>query len=219
MKVIVGKKRLAFPSLETEFRALPDPVVALGSGMPEPNLAFAFPNWSAFLKFMKRRPGGDLIAVLDERRRKLRKRQGEDMTAIAARQAELLRQAEAGMRDLAKRTGLALNSKELFLRATVKADPLEGPVFDPAVVFQAAGFGGQAFFIGYPGAPDFSWMPGLNNNVSSVRGIGALALFSRTWFNGPSRVFLGNPLRLGFYQNAALAGIGFNNVASSALID
>ena len=187
--------------------------------MPEPNFAFGFPNWKALLKFTTRRAGGDLIALLDERRRKLRRRQNEDMTAIVARQALLLNRAEADMRELAQRTGLALDSKELFLRATVKADPLEGPVFDPAVLFQTPGFGGQRFLIGYPGAPDFSWTPGLNDNVSSVRGIGALALFSRTWFNGASRVFLGNPARLGFYQNAALAGVAFDNVASSALID
>jgi hypothetical protein len=118
------------------------------------------------------------------------------------------------MRNLAQHTGLPINSRELFLRATVKADPLTGPIFDPAVLHTFAGFTGLNFFIGYPGHPNFGWVTGLNNNVSSLRGAGALGLFSGTWFNGASRLFLGP-----FFSNANLATVGFNNSASSALVD
>ena len=218
MKVLVGRKRVDFKTLDVELQG-PGPVVALGPGMPEPDLAFAFPDWAALVKFARRRPMSDVIARLDERRRKLPRRQDEDLTAVIARQRLLLKRAHADMQELAGRTGLALSSKALFLRATVKADPLEGPVFDPATLHTGTSFSGQGYFVGYPGSPDFRWHAGLNNAVSSVRGFGALALFNRTWFEGASRIFLGNPGQLGYFQNTNLASVGVNNRASSALID
>ena len=73
------------------------------------------------------------------------------------------------MRELATRTGLAWGSKELFLRATAKADPLEGEVFDPAMLFTGAGFTGNALGVAYPGVPNLGWFFGMNNAVSSVQ--------------------------------------------------
>jgi hypothetical protein len=213
MKFRLGRKLVDLKTLQAELNERPEHVVAFGSGMPDSKVGFGFSEWSELIRFMKRSPHAEAIINLDERRRKLRSREGEDIRAVKARLALKSKRIAADMQELSKRTGLPLYSKELFSRATIKADPLEGSIFDPAIVFTGTGFNGQGFFVGYPGTPDFSWFNGPNNNISSLRGFGALALFSGTWYQGASRLFLGA------FSNANLAGIGFNNVASSALVD
>jgi hypothetical protein len=214
MKVVYGRKRIELAALEAdpEFQALPEPVVALGSGLPEKGLAFAFRDWKELVKFAQRTEAGEKIASMDERRRKLRRRSREDTTALAERLKRRTARIEGELRELAARTGLAIDSKELFLRATTKADPLEGPIFDPAMLFTGLGFTGPALPVAYPGFPNLGWL-GFNNLVSSVRVVGLLALFNLTWFGGASRVIVGLP-----FGNVANLG-AFNNIASSCLVD
>lgn len=217
MKVVYGRKRLEFADLEADpdFKRLAEPVVALGSGLPEKGVAFAFPDWKEFVKFAARTEAAEKVTSMDERRRKLRRRSGGDTTAIAARLKRKTEQIETELRELATRTGLALGSKELFLRATTKADPLEGPIFDPSMLFAGVGFTGNALAVSYPGLPDLGWFPGMNNAVSTVQVVGLVALYNTTWFRGASRFLFGLP----FFQIPNLAAIGFNNVASSVLVD
>lgn len=217
MKVIYGRRRVELATLEADadFGRLKEPVIALGTGLPEKGVAFAFPDWKTFIKFAARTPAGEKIAKMDERRRNLRKRREEDTTAIAARLKRKIERIDADMRELATRSGLALDSKELFLRATIKADPLEGPIFDPSMLFAGVGFTGSALGVIYPGLPDLSLFPGMNNAVSSVRVVGIIGLYNATWFRGASRVLFGLP----FFQIPNLAAIGFNNVTSSVLVD
>src|SRR5262245_20969958 len=217
MKVVYGRKRVDFKMLEVDpdFARLPEPVIALGSGLPEKNVAFAFRDWRELVKFAAKTQAAERIASMDERRRKLRKRSGEDTTSLAARLKLKAERIESDMRDLAERTQLAWGSKELFLRATTKADPLEGPIFDPSMLFTGVGFTGSALGVVYPGLPDLSWFPGMNNAVSSVQIVGVVGLFNNTWFGGISRVLVGIP----FFQLANLGIIGFNNLTSSVLVD
>jgi len=214
MKVVFGRKRIELAALETDpdFTALPEPVVALGSGLPEKALAFAFRDWKEFIKFAAKTEAAEKIAGMDERRRKLRKRSGEDTRGLAERLKRRAERIQSELHELAGRTGLAFDSKELFLRATSKADPLEGPIFDPSMLFTGLGFTGPALPVAYPGVPDLGWF-GMNNTVSSVRVVGVLGLFNLTWWGGASRVIFGLP----FSQVANLGA--FNNIASSALVD
>jgi len=216
MKVVFNKKRIDFTALDADadFKQLAEPVVALGPGLPESGVAFAFRDWKEFVTFAKRTKAADQIASLDEQRRKLRKRSNEDSSTIAALQKLKAERIETDLRELATRTGLAWGSKELFLRATAKADPLEGEVFDPAMLFTGAGFTGNALGVAYPGVPNLGWFFGMNNAVSSVQVLGVVALFNLTYFRGASRVLAGAP----YFQITNLGTIGFNNVASSALL-
>jgi len=159
MKVVYERKRIDFATLEADpdFKRLAEPVIALGAGLPEKGVAFAFRDWKEFVKFASRTEAKDKIASMDERRRKLRKRSGEDTSAIAARLKRKADHIEAELRELASRTGLAFGSKELFLRATTKADQLEGPIFDPSMLFSNVGFTGSAVAAAYPGLLDLSW--------------------------------------------------------------
>jgi hypothetical protein len=216
MKVVFGRKRMDFAALEAEadFTRMREPVVALGTGLPETSVAFAFRDWKELLKFTARTKVGEMAATLDERRRKLSRRRGEDTTVIAERQRVKAQRIEDDLRELSNRTGLPWGSKELFLRATFKADPLEGPIFDPSLLFANPGFGGSVLGVIYPGMPNLGLFPPMNNNVSSVMVVGGLGLFAGTFFTGPSRVLFGVP----FFGLAALAAIGFDNVTSSVLV-
>lgn len=217
MKVIFGKKRLDLGTLQadTDFQGLKESVVAIGAGLPERAMAFAFKDWKAMLQFSKRSEFAETIADMDERRRKLSKRSGENLTAIIARRQLVTKRIEADMRELSKRTGLPWGSRELFLRATANADPLEGEIFDPAILWTGAGFTGASLPVFYPGIPDLSWFPGKNNTTSAVQVAGIVALFNLTWFRGASLMVFGLP----FFQIPNLATVGFNNVTSSVLID
>jgi hypothetical protein len=217
MKVAYGRRRIDFKVLEADpdFKRLAEPIIALGAGLPEKGVAFAFQNWSEFVKFTKGTQAAEKIANIDERRRKLRKRNAEDTIGIAERLKRKADRIDSELHDLAKRTGLAWGSKQLFLRATTKADPLEGSIFDPSILFAGFGFTGNALTVAYPGLPDLNWFPGMNNNVSSVQIVGVVGLFSNTWFRGASRVLFGLP----FFQIADLRTIFFDNVTSSVLVD
>lgn len=214
MKVVYGRKRIELTALETDpdFRALPESVVALGSGLPEKGLAFAFRDWNEFVKFAAKTDAAENVDSMDERRRKIRKRSGEDTTGLAERLKRRTERIQFDLRELAARTGLAPDSKELFLRATSKADPLEGPIFDPAMLFTGLGFTGRALPVSYPGIPHLGWF-NMNNVVSSVRVVGVLGLFNSTGWGGASRVIFGLPY-------AQVANLGaFNNTVSSVLVD
>lgn len=214
MKVVYGRKRIELTALEADpdFAALPESVVALGSGLPEKGFAFAFRDWNEFVKFSAKTDAAEKVASMDERRRKMRKRSGEDTTGLAERLKRRTERIQFDLRELAERTGLAPDSKELFLRATSKADPIEGPIFDPAMLFTGLGFTGPALPVSYPGIPDLGWF-NMSNVVSSVRVVGILGLFSRIGWRGASRLILGLPY-------AQVANLGaFNNIASSVLVD
>jgi hypothetical protein len=217
MKVLLGKKRLELTDLVADpgFARLTDSVVALGTGLPERGVAFAFRNWTEFVQFAGRTKFGDAVVDMASRRRTLAKRSGGDLSAAIARRVRVAERIETDLRELSARTGLAWGSKELFLRATIKADPLEGEIFDPSMLFTGAGFAGSAVAAVYPGIPDLSWLPGMNNRVTSVQIMGVVGLFNRTWFRGASRILFGAP----YFQIANLATIGFNNVTSSVLVD
>ena len=106
--MVYGRRRVEFAALEADadFRRLKEPVIALGTGLPEKVVAFAFPDWKAFVKFAARTQAGEKIAKMDERRRKLRNRRLEDTTAIAARLKRKTEPIDADLRELATRTGL-----------------------------------------------------------------------------------------------------------------
>jgi hypothetical protein len=51
--------------------------------------------------------------------------------------------------------------------------------------------------------------------VSAVKVIGVVALYRDTYFRGPSRIFVGIP----YFEIPNLLAVGFNNTASSVLVD
>lgn len=205
-------------SASNRFALLKEPVIALGPGMPERNVAYVFQNMRSLHAAAPTMKLGVVFDKLKKGVAEARKSENGDFTALKARQIALAQRVKKDYEKLATRTGLPIDSQELFLRATTKAPVLDGPVFDPACVYTAAGYTGSYMCVAVP-IPDLSWFPGFNNTVTSVRAAGACILYSGTWFRGAALVLVGLPvvavanLTLVAPTTGALAN--FNNVASS----
>jgi len=197
---------------------LKEPVMALGPGLPERNMAYVFENMKALYAAAPQLKLDHVLAKLRKGVTEARRSQNGDLTGLAARQTALAKRIKKDYEALAGRTGFPLDSEQLFLRATTKANPLEGPVFDPACVYTGVGFTGSYMCAGVP-LPDLTWFPGFNNTISSVRAAGACILYSGTWFGGAALVLVGLPVIAVANLTAVTPTIGalanFNNVTSS----
>lgn len=200
------------------FTRLKEPVLALGPGLPDRNVAYAFKNMAALYAAAPRMKLGPVFEKLKKGVAEARKASKGDLRALKARQIALAQRIKKDYEDLAARTGLPLDSEQLFLRATTKAPVLEGPVFDPACVYTGAGFTGSFMCVGVPLA-NLTWFPGFNNTITSVRAAGVCVLYSGTWFRGSALVLVGLPLialtNLALVTPTVGALANFNNVTSS----
>jgi hypothetical protein len=205
-------------SASKRFARLKEPVIALGPGLPERNVAYVFEKMQALYAAAPRMKLGHVFDKLKKGVAEARKAKKGDLTALKARQVALARRIKKDYEELAARTGLDLDSAQLFLRATTKAPVLEGSVFDPACVYTLAGFNGSYMCVGVP-LPDLTWFPGFNNNISSVRAAGACILYSGTWFGGAALVLVGLPVigiaNLALVAPTTGAFANFNNITSS----
>lgn len=101
-----------------------------------------------------------------------------DVQAVKAKTGKIDRELTA----LAKRLGLAPNSRELFERATVKREPGEQAIFDATWLFP------QPMFVGAPlsvygdvyNLADLGW----NAGVGSIMSDRSITLYSRPGFDG-----------------------------------
>jgi hypothetical protein len=195
------------------FAKAKDYVIAVGPGLNKGEGAFAFASEKEFINWSRKRPVGKSIAAMYKDIGLARKEEGKNTAYIRARQIEKATRVANDLRALAKQTGLRLNSKALFLRATTKTMKAEGPIFDPVGLYTGTGFTGNSLGAAIP-LPNLNWWPGLNNTISSVQILGACILYSGTFFSGASRVLIGVP----YMQITNLANIGFNNVTSSVYV-
>jgi hypothetical protein len=183
----------------------------------EDNVVQLFPTQSAFLLWAEKSEHADKFAQIEEFVARAKKYQKADNTTAIKRQQTAVKRITKDLKDLAKLTGLEANSEELFVKATVDYHPLEGPIFDPSILYQHINRGGRflplAAGIGFP---DFTWL-GFNDITSSVMGTGYCSLWADVWYFGRRLTLVGPypplpPVTLN------LTSFGFNDVASSALV-
>ena len=197
-------------------------VLVTGTSLPRRNTSYLFRDEKSFNNWAQRLNVASSLKTYQARLKQARALRTKRMDPIVDVQQRKLRRVESGLKELCKRTRLPLHSKELFLRATVKASILEGPVTDPAHVYRNIGFTGANAFIVMP-VPDLSLLsPSLNNSISSIRVVGTCGLFNQTWFSGTSVVFIGIPYteEPNFTLVTPTTGpfANFNNLASSTIV-
>lgn len=111
------------------------------------------------------------------------------------------------------RSGLRVNSKELFMKATnADCDQLEGPIFDPSIIYEHINFGGAWRPLSGT-IPNFRWI-GFNDKASSMRVAGAGILFQHAWYKGQRFYFGGVP----YMDFSDFREFGFNDLASSVAL-
>jgi hypothetical protein len=93
----------------------------------------------------------------------------KDPGKVLVMQQAAVKEVGRKMEELARETGLDPNSRDLFLRATVDPDPLRGPIFRSAQVFDGPGCTGQRLDIpSWRAFPNLGFF-GFNDRASSVR--------------------------------------------------
>ena len=127
----------------SRFAQLKEPVIAFGPGMPSRNVVYAYKNMRAFLAATGEMKLDLVFDKLKKGVAEARKAEKGDHAVLRKLQVALSRRVKKEYEQVAVRTGLAIDSEELFLRATTKAPVLEGPVFDPACLYTGAGFTGS----------------------------------------------------------------------------
>ena len=202
----------------SRFTRLKAPVIAFGPGMPSGKIVYAFHHMRAFLAAAAEMKMGHVFDKLKKGIAEARRVEKGDHAELKKVQVALARRVKKDYEQLAARSGLPVDSQELFLRATTKAPVLEGPVFDPACLFTGAAFTGSFMCAAVP-LPDLSWFPGFNNTITSVRAAGVCVLHAGTWFRGSALVLVGLPLiavaNLALIAPTTGALANMNNVTSS----
>ena len=189
------------------------PVILAGT---QDNLVRLFASQAAFRSWAEKSEYAETIAEIQKLIARARKYKNADNSAAIKLQQSRTRKITKELKELARSTGLSPNSKELFQKAAVDYHPLEGPIFDPAILYEHINLGGRALpLISGIGYPDFTWL-GFNDIASSVIRYGWCYLWQHTWYFGRQLV-LAAPQR-GQNPIANLTSFGFNDIASSALV-
>jgi len=185
------------------------------AGTPD-NVVRLFGSQAAFRTWADKSEYAEKIAETQKLIARVRKYKNADNTAAMKLQQSRTRRITRELKELARSSGLSLNSEALFKKAAVDYHPLEGPIFDPAILYEHINLRGRflplADGVGYP---DLTWL-GFNDIASSVSRIGWCILWEHVWYLG-RQLFLAAP-QAGQKVGANLTTFGFNDIASSAII-
>jgi hypothetical protein len=189
------------------------PVIVAGT---EDNLVQLFASQAAFRAWADKSEYAEKFAEIQQLITRVKKYKNADNTAAIKLQQSRTRRITKELMELSRSTGLSLNSEELFKKAAVDYHPIEGPIFDPAILYQHINLGGRFLpLTNGVGYPDFTWL-GFNDIASSVSRVGWCILWEHAWYSG-RQLFLAAP-QLGQKVGANLTTFGFNDIASSAII-
>ena len=179
----------------------------------EDNVVRLFQTQSAFHSWAEKSEHADKLAQTEKLIARSLKYKNADNTRVIKRQQSTVKRISKELKELADATGLPLNSEELFLKATVDFHPLEGPIFDPAILYEHVNRGGRGLPLISGNYPNFNWL-GFNDMASSVIRSGDCILWANIWYGG-RQLFLAPRL---LPASVNLTAFGFNDVASSAII-
>lgn len=202
----------------SDFEADRYPILA--AGLIADNVVHAFNTQKEFEKWTESTRYLERIRSVETKILEAKQYEETETSAIKQRQIKVVNRIIEDMNELAERLELDPASEELFLKATSKSDVLEGPIFDPAIVFDSIGTFGS---IGVSGSswlpfttgvwPDLRWFD-WNDRISSVTVSGLVVFFEHTWFAGRC-LWLG-AIPLWYFHDLKI--FGFNNRASSAIV-
>jgi len=188
------------------------PIIVAGTDLPEKDAVYAFDSRRAFNDWVRSTKFADKVSHANKLRGKAMKYEKTDNTAARERQKLSVDRITNELKELSRRTGLDIASKELLLKATVERHPLESSIFDPVILFDRPTTTGSFLPLLTCPMPNLGWF-GWNDRASCALAIfGGVVLFQRTWFRGGQAWIFSVP-----YGVTKLADIGFDNIASSAI--
>lgn len=197
---------------QTGYRRLRNPILATGPDLPLEDLVYVFGNERDFYGWTARLRLADKFAAMRQKIKEAQQFERRDHAHIIRRQMAQSERIAVELQELANRTGLALNSKELFLKATDKSNILEGAIFDPVILWTGVNYSGNFLALNGP-IVDLRGVPGFNDNVESVLLSGICTLCADPWFRGARLMLFG---AVAGYTN--LGELAWNNRASSVFV-
>lgn len=184
---------------------------------PHPGYVTAFDTDAELQKWIDTLPQKDRIAEGLQKMALAQQAYEKDPFTAMTDQQVTVKSIRTKMEELSAKTGLDVNSTELFLQATVDANLFAGPIFRSAQLFEHYNCTGRRLDIGsWTWYPNLGWF-GFDDIISSVRVHyhSLLVLFEHPNFNpdrGQLRFFFGGP----FWSNEYNMDPSFNDRASSA---
>lgn len=193
--------------------------ILVGSFGADDNAAYGFTEEKELLSFATSIEGGNSIAEFVGIARAAQMINGHELAGMQDRQIVRM---DAVIKEISMLAN-ARNISDPFLgalSATFHSEFLEGPIFDPALLFSNSPPGGS-FIPGFHCKfPVLGWF-NFDNKASSVVVAGLTALFADTWFRG-QKVLCFNTQNNSNSNNPPwwldLGSISFDNKASSAMI-
>jgi hypothetical protein len=189
-------------------------VVVYGA-CPYPDYVTTFESLDEFRKWSETLPEKDRIAQALQKTELAKATYEKDPFAAMAAQQATIKAIRVQMEGLAEKTGLDPNSHELFLKATVDADPIAGPIFRSAQLFEHPNCTGRRLDIrSWQWYPNLAWL-GFDDMISSVRvhAWSILVLCEHSNFQGQWTWFFGGL----WWSNEFNLDHGINDTASSAI--
>jgi hypothetical protein len=190
------------------------PIMVVGSILPDDRLAQTFDSDEEFHKWIDHTPHAEKVHQIEKAVAQVRKRQHEDHTQSQRRLKATVDRVTRELHELAARHQLDPREAgyELFVKATVERDPMDPPIFDPAMLYEHVGAKGDCLplltVVPYADLSYLLW----NDRASSVAVYGAGFLWEDPWFTGAKILFYGAPWAFN------LTDYGWNDRASSAYI-
>jgi hypothetical protein len=188
---------------------------------PESDVAYVFDTRDRFVKWSKGTKFEAKVAYLFNGLDEAKKAEHSDNTVAMARQKALITRVSSELEELSKRTGLALGSEQLLLRASHRPEGVEGPIFGSAVLYNspaAFGAGGWLPMVSSWWMPDFRWF-GFDNITSSGWVFGDVVLCTGYWYSGMGISFRSGAFPPFSYDSItfSLKGSGWDNTISSGV--
>lgn len=188
--------------------------IVAGADLPDEGTAYGFSTEDLFCRWAADTRHADRIARAIGTMKLGQQLENTDTAARALKRQEAsVQRIQGELQGLARDTHLSMGSSELLIRASAHRSTLEGPIFDPTLLFDKVDDSGPVPAFSGPVFPVFAGIPtffGFNDKASGALVIGLCTLFDRTFFRGPAAFLIG---AAGF----VLADIGFENRAASGI--
>jgi hypothetical protein len=158
------------------------PVTVAGNDLPDKDTVYVFDSEGEFNKWKKANNIEEKFSKIDKIVTQAQEYEQKDITYALQRQQLVIERITADLHLLAHRLGLDVNSPELFRRATVEADLLEGQIFDPSLAFQNPDF--QGLILPIPTGSVWPYLSWWEDRFSSMLVTGNLLLTQHRFFRG-----------------------------------
>lgn len=189
------------------------PFIVAGADPQEDGTAYGFANEESLCRWAAASRHADRFAQAIGMMKLGQQLENTEVGMRAVRRIESsVKRLTVDLEELSKETGLAMETPEFLVEASIHRSALEPPMFDPTLLFdkvtdpELPSFGGLVF----PVAGTIPTFFGFNDKASGALVIGVCTLFDKVFYRGQAAFFIGA-------ARFVLSDVGFDNRAASGI--